>query len=310
MATKSDLILKRLQQTPKDKWNVHFWLVKRRLVAKQAHYNVFRVDTETKLKTKLRNLVLEKISQNYRIEEYSFVSEDQDDQLYTIEVAKTDFQMILLEIEKGLGNPKVTEYKELLNSWAYVVELRHGEQKVSALRKINSLTQPKKVRGIQWLLFQGTILEDAGDDQIFAIDKKIDLFASEEILFITNKKEFESALNFRKGMETNRDLVFQELQLMEIFQDLTPIRVAVGSKLNYLRKISAIKKSAYYKDANFMKALLKLNTSEKWGLTTDGDKIVATSENVDLVLNLLNNNRLKSMINQEVFDAVVKKKVE
>jgi hypothetical protein len=37
--------------------------------------------------------------------------------------------------------------------------------------------------------------------------------------------------------------------------------------------------------------------------------IIITEANVDLVLTLLNNGRLESPINQEMFDASVKKKV-
>lgn len=129
-------------------------------------------------------------------------------------------------------------------------------------------------------------------------------------MFITSKKGFENALNFRKGMEDNRDVVLKELKITGFFSDVEPIRKIVGSNLHLLRKISAIQKSGYYKDKKFIESLVKINAAEQWGLIIKDDKIVVTDENVELVLTLLNNSRLKSLINQEVFDVPVKKKVE
>ena len=58
-----------------------------------------------------------------------------------------------------------------------------------------------------------------------------------------------------------------------------------------------------------MDSLAKVNVQEKWGLVIEDGKIVIDELNVELVLTLLNNSRLKSPINAEVFDAAVKKKV-
>ena len=59
-----------------------------------------------------------------------------------------------------------------------------------------------------------------------------------------------------------------------------------------------------------MKQLRTLNATENWGLKIEDDQIVVSGENVDLVLTLLNNDRLKSPINEEVFDVEVKHKVK
>lgn len=55
--------------------------------------------------------------------------------------------------------------------------------------------------------------------------------------------------------------------------------------------------------------LIKINEQRNWGLFLQDDQIVVTEENVELVLTLLNNSRLESPINHEIFDASVKKKV-
>ena len=87
------------------------------------------------------------------------------------------------------------------------------------------------------------------------------------------------------------------------------LKTRIGSNLNYLRKVSSIQKSGYYKDKNFLTALIAVNTQKNWGLIVENGVIVINDETIDLVLTLLNNGRLESPINHEIFDAPVKKKV-
>jgi hypothetical protein len=291
-------------------WATTLWLVKRRLIERGASYSVIRVDTDKKLQAKLKKMVTDKThGTTYHLEEYAFLNADQDDRVFTIDSAETDFQRIQAEIQKGLANEKAKAFGDLLNSWAYVIEVRHDHKAVYGFRKINSLTQAKKVHSLASYIFRDQLLIDVEEEKVFTIDPHIDFFVYDGTVFITSKKGFESALNFRKGMEDNRDVVLEDLKIAGFFSDVEPIRKIVGSNLHLLRKISAIQKSGYYKDKIFIESLVKINAAEKWGLLIKDDKIVVTDENVELVLTLLNNSRLKSLINQEVFDVPVKKKV-
>lgn len=58
-----------------------------------------------------------------------------------------------------------------------------------------------------------------------------------------------------------------------------------------------------------MEKLIKKNKEKGWNLKIEHGAIVAEESNVDFVLKLLNNERVESQINQEVFDAVVKERV-
>jgi len=310
MTTKLVKNLKQLRETNIKDWTTTLWLVKRKLTAGNAAYSVMRVDTEKKLQTKLKKILSDRFqNKEYQIEEYSFLNADQDNRLFTIEASETDFNLIQAEIKNGLANDKAKTYSDLLNSWAYVVEIKNKNSSVFGLRKINSMTQPKKVKAVSSFIFENQILKDLEEEQVFTIDTNIDFFVYDGTVFITNKREFESALNFRKGMEDNRDNVLDEFLSLGLFNNVEPIRKIVGSNLHYLRKISAVQKSAYYKDKTFLKNLIEVNIEAKWGLVIEDNKLIVTEENVDLVLTLLNNSRLKSQINQEVFDASVKKKV-
>jgi len=311
MTTKIAKKLAHLLQTDFKPWAMTLWLVKRHLdVHKQAHYSVLRVDVDKKLQNKLKKAVTDRVQGvDYKLEAYDFLTADQDNHLFTIESAETDFTKIQGEVDKGLANQKVEKYEDLLDSWAYVVKLEHDGNVVYGVRKINKFTQATKVKAVSYFLFEDKKLVDLEDKKIFAIDTHIDFFAYDGTTFITNKKEFESALNFREGMEKNRDVILAEFVELKVFNDIELMRKMVGSNLHLLRKMSSIQKSAYYKDKKFLKDLHARNIEKGWNLIIHNGVIVIDETNVDFVLKLLNNERVESQINHEVFDAVVKKKV-
>jgi Domain of unknown function (DUF4868) len=310
MTNQADGVLKKTQKVDFKAWQAKLWLVKRRLSGKEALYSVLRVETDDKLNGRLKKAVTDKIdSKNLVLEEYTFLSADQDDRVLTLDSADTDFVKIEKEINKGVGNPKAGKYEELLDSWALVIELRHHDQIVFGVRKVNALTQAKKVLTRTSLFFQNSLLIDVTDKRVFTLDLNLDFIVIGGFAFIINKQEFESALNFRKGMEDSRDTVLDELVKLGVVSDVVPLREHIGINLNHLRKISTIRKSAYYQDPTFIQSLIRVLKEQNWGVAISDGKITVTTDNAETVLTLLSNSRLISLINQEVFDAAVKKRV-
>lgn len=291
-------------------WVTTFWLIKRKLVLQQAKYTVLKVDTDSKLEAKLKKAVTSKISsKNYKLDEYEFLTADQDDGLLTIDSVGTDVSIIQAEIDKGTSNKKVEKYDDLLDSWSMCIKLEFQGKAIYAFKKINTLTKATKLAHISFFQFKDQELKDLDEKQIFTIDTGVDFFSFESTIFIINKKEFETALNFRAGMEKNRDDLLQEFLSLKIFNDVDLLKRKIGSNLHLLRKISSIQKSGYYKNKDFLANLIKVSAERGWGLIVENDVIVINDETIDLVLKLLENGRLESPINHEIFDASVKKKV-
>ena len=311
MTAKIEKKLAHLSQIDFKPWVTTLWLIKRKLdPQKHAHYSVLRVDVDKKLQNKLRNAVTERVQgAGYKVEEYDFLTADQDNRLFTIESTETDFLKIQGEIDKGLANEKVDKYEDLLGSWAYAIKLEHNGSVVYAVRKVNKYTQIAKVKAVSYFLFEDKKLVDLEDNKIFAIDTHIDFFVHDGTIFIANKKEFESTLNFREGMEKNREKILTEFINLTVFSNVEPIRKVVGANLHLLRKMLSIQKNGYYKDKKFLAALHETNNEKGWNLTIKDGVIFIDESNVDFVLKLLNNERVESQINHEVFDAAVKKKV-
>lgn len=285
------------------------FVVHRRLAGRMAQYRVSKVDVENRLRIQLQTIVRDAVTAISEIEDYTFLTDDQDGRALTLPIQETDFVHIRDFLEATPDIPRATDTDDLVGAWGYVVRIDSGGQVLFGFRKLTTFWSTKKVRGVMNLIFRDEVLIDVSDQPVFKIDAKLDFLSVDETVFVLDKTNFESALNYRVAMETHRDAVVDDLAALNLFTDVRPIRNAVGNNIRLLRKIASVHQRGYYRDPAFMNRLRELNDEEKWGLIIVDDQIVATSENVALILTLLGNDRLASQINAEVFDVTVKRKV-
>lgn len=307
MNSKAAKHLKTIKALDFSKWTASFWLVKRKAVHREANYSVLRVDIDAKLQKRFKGYLKQQLQgKDFHVAEYDFNNADGDDTLFTIASDATDFPKVESVIGAGFDNPRAKDYAELLNSWAYVVLFEHEKERLYAWRKISSMTQPKKVVTQKATFFQDHKLVDVDDQQVFLIDPRFDFFVHDAQVFIANKREFESSMNFRQGMKDNADEVLADFVSLKFVDNVDLIRTFVGDNLHHLRKLSSIRKSGYYKQPHYLERLMQVSTEEGWNLKIVDGKIVVEEETVELLLKLLNNDRLRSPINNELFDSAAK----
>jgi hypothetical protein len=292
-------------------WTVNFWLVKRYMASHEAHYSVLRVNTDTKLQKRMKSYVaLQLQGKDFHLAEYDFNNADGDDTLFTITSDATDFPRVEEKINTGFDNAIAKEYQELLSSWAYVIQLEHGDDRLYAWRKISTLTQPKKVQSRQATFFVEHKLVDVEDKEVFLIDPHFDFFVYGSMIFIANKKEFEISMNFREGMKAKAAEAIQNFNESGHFKNVELIQKHVGDNMNHLRKMASILKAGYYKKPDYIQRMIEVSKEEGWELKVADGKIVVEEETIELLLKLLNNDRLRSPINNEIFDAAAKAPVK
>ena len=310
MNTRLKKNLTKLKTLDLSRFHSTLWIVKRSLNAGEASYAVTSVPTDANLQRKLANILQKAVESANQVEEYEYMSSEPDPEIALgLTVEETDFHAIAESIQSGSDAPQVEQAEELFDSWAYVIDLHDGRERVLGLHKISEGWKLKQKEKILSALFQNHMLLDYEEAQVFKLEKKIDCFAYDGALFILDKKKFEAALNFRVGMEKNRDVLLGELGTMGLVTSPDLIRDAVGNRLSLLRRLSMIKKNAYYRQPEFVERMKEVCSAKGWEIQFDGSKIVVTDGNVELILKLLNNDRLASMLNDEIFDVSAKKKV-
>lgn len=291
-------------------WIPTFWLIKRKINQREGTYDVLRVDIAPKLKERFKDYFKQQFqNRDLHIDEYAFNNSDLDDVLLAIDNDITDFRRVEEAIGKGFDNNHAKEYEDLLNSWAYVIEFEHDSKHIFAWRKIDSRTQSKKARSKKALYFRKHKLVDVDDDEVFLIDSHFDFFVYAGIIFIADKRAFEISMNFRDGIRDHCNKLLKEPELLSFLGDTALIREYAGNNLHHLRKLASIQKAGYYRQKDYLDKLIKISAEEGWELKTENGKIVVELASIELLLKLLNNDRLRSPINQEVFDSTAKKPI-
>lgn len=311
MSAKSKKQLKEIDGADFGKWQPSFWLIKKGRSEGDTSYQAMRVDMDVKLRNRFKRYLKQQLQgRNFHVAVYDYNNADGDDALFTVDVSETDFGKVIAAIEGGFKNSRVTKYEELLRSWAYVILFENDGKKLFAWKHISADTQPKKAAAKDLAFFLNKKLVDLDDKEVFMIYPSFDFFVYEGTTFIANKRKFESSMNFRDGMRKNGDEVLSAFEKLQIFDDVEIIRNFVGSNLHHLRKLSSIRKAGYYEKADYMEKLIKVSKKEKWELKIVDGKIIVEAETVELLLKLLNNDRLRSPINDELFDSAAKAPVK
>lgn len=310
MSSKEAQRLKKLKSIELASWATSFWLVHRKPAQPPFTYNVLRVNIDKKLERRLKRYVKTQVQdREFRLEPYDFSNADPNESLLTVDADTTDFTKVRSAIERGFDNPRAKSHAELLGSFAYVVLFEKAGEHIYAWSKINTLNSPRKAVRAKTLYFQDERLVDVEDEAVFMIDPRFDFFVFAGTTFIASKSAFETSMNFREGMKAKSKELLDEFSTMAFLSDVEPIRTFVGENQHHLRKMAAIKNAGYYSQPNYIESLMRVCRDEGWNLKIEGGKIVVEEETMDLLLKLLNNDRLRSPINDEVFDSSAKKAV-
>ncbi|EQD37229.1 hypothetical protein B1A_17731, partial [mine drainage metagenome] len=72
----------------------------------------------------------------------------------------------------------------------------------------------------------------------------------------------------------------------------------------------SILKAGYYQNPDYIQRMIAVSKEEGWELKVEAGQVVVEEETIELLLKLLNNDRLRSPINNETFDAAAKAPVK
>ncbi len=302
--------LRKLKQLDFRRASASFWLIKRGGKPAAPELRALFVDTEPHLQTKLSGIVRKAVEEANEVQPYDyFTSDGEENEVLGVRATDTGFDVIQQQIEQGSAAPKITSPKDFHDSWAYLIDVVVGADRVMAVRKVVGGWAIKKQSAVLKVLFKNAVLADYEEAPVFQLEKKVDFIAFEGSVFILNKSHFESVMNFRAGMEAKRDEVVQDFTRLGIVTDPDIVRDAIGQKLNMLRRVASVRKSGFYKDSGFIQKLKDVCEQHGWGIEWNDGKIIVTPENVETILKLLNDDRLESPVTAGVYDVTVKHKV-
>jgi hypothetical protein len=234
--------------------------------------------------------------------DYALLAANNEESVLTLPADETEIHTITEAIGQSTPGRRTRSIKTLRNAKFYVVRLVCGGQVVFAVRKTDSSWRTQAAANILTAVYKDREL-DLAEDEGFKIQKNFDFFWINGKVLIAEKRNFESVMNYRAAHEGDFVELQAEAEFVNVFVDLGPVVEFVGINRLQLRRMSAIRSKAFYKDAAFMDNL-RLRSAD-YGLNIQFDatgKIISTPETCRDIMTALLDHRLRSGFSGNTYD--------
>lgn len=284
--------------------SVVFWTFKgpRGPSGEDPLYTGHWVDTTDETKGILREIASDQIGRIEEVLGYGLLVQNHETSALSITTEETHAGVIVDECAAETQVKKTLNVKHLRNASFYVSKFIHGDTIIHAVRKTDPAWRTKKALSTRSVIFQDNEL-DVDDRPHFEIAKTVDFFIVGEEILCLNKPKMESILRYKEAHKED----FQELQddaeFAAIFVDLNPLVEHVGENKIQLRRVSAIRQKAHYRDDAFMARLREKHAEYGFTLQFDEEgRIVATAETCAQIITALLDHRLASGFSERIYD--------
>jgi hypothetical protein len=313
---KQKTLKQRYNELKKEAFTSHIFqlaIIKEYKRDRQSHYNIRYVEIDDKLKKRLGSILKNCIDNSNSFEEYKIDgNENEVGEIKGINFQETDYykiheKLMTIQPQEFL----ISNIDELVQAKAYLIVVRNKDKIIATGYKvIPENWKLKKTKGLIPLLFKNNRFEDIDDTPVFSISNLIDFMYYQDALFILCKKNFEHGLNFRDGMKAKAAVFYDSIEKIGLIKNIEILKELVGDNQKYLRKLMVVENLGLYKESEFIKNVDKYSRLYHWDVELIDGKFVLDENNIEALLSLLQNKRLKSEITEEFFDVDSARKVE
>jgi len=262
-------------------------------------------------KGKFRSYVMECINAYEHIYELRAVYTTQDNRFFFVEKAATDLsQMEELLTSGELGH--VQSADELNEFNAYVIQLTFGEaeESVFAFRYLSNAWSLKKTSGkfLCFTMIQNDLVVTINTDPRFQITSLIDFLQFKDDVFIADIKQFETAMNFHERLIEKKTESITALCASPAIDTAAkdPLAKVIGTDKHLMRQLASVYEKGFYKNEIWLAKLRKAaDEAGNWKIRfNEGGKILIeeSKEYVKELLTLLQNKRVKTVVDGHIFD--------
>jgi hypothetical protein len=291
---------------------VNVYVVKTSLDNKIKRFSeIKRLSCEDDLKDQFKGYVVNGITPLEHISELRDITTNQDNRAFYVESGATDFQQAVDAIQEGGITPIASE--AALNKFnSYIIQLTYGanQQSIYAYRYVSTAWS---VRNSTKGTFNFEILNNqltAGFDEQprFQITSSIDLIQAGDGVFVTNLKNFESAMNYEERLkERKKDAVAALRSSNVITAEASYVLIStIGTDKHLMRQLASVYSKGFYSDSDWMvKLKTEADKAGDWLIRFDTDgklEVEGDKAYIKELLILLQNKRVETVVDHKIFD--------
>ncbi|UAL11684.1 Kiwa anti-phage protein KwaB-like domain-containing protein [Caulobacter segnis] len=282
--------------------DISVWAFKKSIREQKPMFNGRWIDTTDALDIALREALRARSDDVTETMEYGLLAQNNEGSAMTIGVEETYAPLIVDQASDPTAKRKVKTLKQIANAAFYVVKYAGAESTIYGVKKTDESWRTRTSKGTISVVF--------GDDQLtiderphFTLSKHFDFLILNETILILQKSRFESLLSYKAAHVEDFSSLRSEAEFSEIFTSMQPLIEYVGSNKIQLRRASAIRQKANYRNALFMERLRA--ECKALGFTIKFDekgRIVPTAETCRDIFQALLDHRLESRLSQRLYD--------
>jgi hypothetical protein len=234
--------------------------------------------------------------------EYALLAQNNEGSALSIGLDETFAPLIVAQCADPTPAKQVKKLRQIENSAFYIVKFIVGETALYGARKADDSWKSKKSKGTISVIFSNEGLT-LSEDKKFNISRYFDMFVLGDKVFVTNKGNFESLLSYKQAHIDDFGILQGDKEFSSLFSSLNEIIAYVGENKIQLRRASAIKMKAHYKNSEFMKRLHDHYKSMGLQISFDDEgRIVPSVESCRDIFQALLDHRLDSRLSQNLYD--------
>ncbi len=236
------------------------------------------------------------------VRDYDLLAQNNEGSALVIAVDETHAPHALAEIADPVQSKRVRHLKDINNSAFYAVRFVFGETALVGVKKTDATWRSMKSVNLRTVIF---------DDDVLALDERprfvmaagFDLFIIGEEVFVLDKANFESIFNYKQTHVSDFAVLQLEPEFVATFSALGELVAFVGTNKLHLRRLSAVKMKANYKDQEYMARLRLEARNMGYDIAFDGGgRIVPSVPTCPDIIRALLDLRLDSRLSRKIFD--------
>ncbi len=286
--------------------DTYLWVFKESTT--KAKFRTKFVQTEAELNKDLKGFVRAEVNRITEHSPYTYISQTNENSCLTIAFDSTDFKLLKSQVDLPEVEHRVKSVSDLVGAKGYVVKFIKDSVVVYAVKRSTSTWKTSYPKKFVNMVFKNGELKGV-ENNAFSIEKNFDFYVINDTAFIANKKGFESSMKHKEEYVQVYDTLQKNPGFSSLFSDVSSIVEYVGSNSIQLRRMAVIEEKGIYKQANFIKNLISVNSKRNWGLNFENDKIVPCEKTVKVILQVLLDHRLISEITDHIYDVPDAKQV-
>jgi hypothetical protein len=190
------------------------------------------MQTTGALAEQLKSAITSEIGRITEVQEYGLLTETNESSALTISTIETNAGLIVQQAAADVSTKRASKLKDIQNSSFYATKLVSGDTVLYAVKKTDFSWRTSKSITAFWR--DATL--DVSIYPSFDISPTIDFFILNEAVIISQKRHFESILNYKAAHKDDFVKLQAEPEFQAVFSSLASLTSYVGENKMQLRR--------------------------------------------------------------------------